>query len=272
MPIGRLLDRTGGQHADEDLYCDLGLGDGFEDRPYVVVNMVATVDGKTLYGPIGSSAMGLGTETDRRLMIRIQSNVDAAIVGAATLRAGNVVYDPALRRAVLTGSGDVPLGNRFFTDAPERAIIFAPRALPEPVRERLASSARLVLVGQSTVDPSEALRTLRREFGVRRVVLEGGAAVNAAFFGAGLVDELFLTIAPKLKGGAHLPTVVDGPGLPDRSVIMLSLLSVYHDGDELYLRYRVGQRSQPPAASAEGPRSPDGTGRDLSAVVDPDRG
>jgi 2,5-diamino-6-(ribosylamino)-4(3H)-pyrimidinone 5'-phosphate reductase len=247
MPIGRLLDQTGAHGDSETLYRDLRLPDGPDERPYVVVNMVATVDGKTVYGPLGSSASGLGTATDRRLMVRIQENTDAAIIGAATLRAGHVVYPPRLWRAVLTSTGEVPLENRFFTDAPHRAVVFAPRSLPEPTKRRLAQAARVVPVGQSSVDPAEALLVLRRDFGVRRAVLEGGAAVNAQFFGAGLVDELFLTVAPKLKGGAHLPTVVDGPGLPDRSVLPLSLVSVYRDGDELYLRYRVGQADAEPS-------------------------
>ncbi len=243
MGIEKLLDATGSDHQPDDLYANLLLPDGTDDRPYVVANMVATVDGKTLAGPPGTSAVGLGSATDKRLMRRIESSVDAAIVGAATLRAGSVVYHPDLWRAVLTGSGDVPLGNRFFADAPERAVVFAPRAMPEPMRERLAAQVKLLTVGQSAVDPAEALYLLRHRFGIRRAVLEGGAAVNALFFEAGLVDELFLTMAPKLKGGAHLPTVVDGPGLPERSVIGLTLLSIYRDGDELYLRYRVGPRA-----------------------------
>jgi riboflavin biosynthesis pyrimidine reductase len=53
---------------------------------------------------------------------------------------------------------------------------------------------------------------------------------------------MFITIAPKLKGGAHLPTPVDGAGFPDRELLDLSLMSLYRDGDEIYLRYRVGGR------------------------------
>jgi len=49
---------------------------------------------------------------------------------------------------------------------------------------------------------------------------------------------VFLTLAPKVKGGAHLPTMVDGAGLPRERVAEFELLSAYLEGSELFLRYR----------------------------------
>lgn len=239
MALQRLIDRTGTDADPQALYERLSLPEPPPDRPYTLLNMVSTVDGKTLIGQPGSTAKGVGSSTDQLLMRRIQGNADAAIIGAGTLRPGNVVYRPEMWRAVVTRGGSLPLSNRFFTDAPDRAIVFAPTSLPSADRERLGTVAELRLVGELAVDLPAAVRLLREEFGARVLLLEGGAALNDAFFRAGLVDELFLSFAPKLKGGAHLPTVVDGEGLPGAEYQPLELLSLYHDGDEFYFRYAV---------------------------------
>lgn len=246
MPnIEYLIDRTDAVPEDPNtLYTRLALPEPPADRPYTVVNMVSTVDGKILIGPPGSTAQGVGSPTDQLLMRRIQDNVQGAILGAGTLRAGNVVYQPALWRAVVTRSGELPLQNRFFTDAPDKTIIFAPTSLSRTVQERLSAVAHLRLVGQEEVDTREAVRVLRTEFGIGYLALEGGADLNFDFFEAGLVDELFLTFAPKLKGGAHLPTIVGGAGLPDREWMGMQLLTLYREADELYFRYRMGARQR----------------------------
>ncbi|MEP6754888.1 MAG: hypothetical protein ABJA67_05260, partial [Chthonomonadales bacterium] len=99
MSIECLIDRTNNLSDPADLYTVLDLPTGSTDRPYTVVNMVSTVDGKILIGSIGSNAAGLGSPTDQLLMRRIQLNVDCAILGAGTLRPGNVVYRKEMRRA-----------------------------------------------------------------------------------------------------------------------------------------------------------------------------
>src|SRR5947207_15653950 len=67
--------------AADDLYRDLGLPDG---DPYVVLTMVATVDGKAA---IDGRARPIGSDLDHLLMRRIRANVDAVMSGAGTLRA-----------------------------------------------------------------------------------------------------------------------------------------------------------------------------------------
>jgi len=239
MAIERLFDAADPPPDPPDLYARIEPVKLPPERPVVWLNMVATADGKTLQGPRGSTAKGLGSATDQLLMRRIQSQADAAIIGAGTLRPGHVIYEPRLWRAVVTASGDLPPGNRFFTDAPGRAVILAPETLSAERRAALSSLALLRVLPGRRVDVLEGVRLLRREFGIRRLLLEGGAALNWEFFAADIVDELFLTVAPKIKGGAHLPTVVDGPGFPGQEAAPLELRSAYRDGSELYLRYRV---------------------------------
>ncbi len=242
MAIECLFDATSAPSSPEDLYTQLAFPEPPAHRPYIFLNMVATVDGKTLQGPRGSSAKGLGSATDQLLMRRLQHCADAAMLGAGTLRVGPVIYPPHLWRAVVTSTGDLPLGNRFFVDAPHRVIIVAPHTLPEVTKQRLLHAGfQLILAGSSRVDLSRAVTLLREQFGIKKLLVEGGATLNFSFLEAGLMDELFLTIAPKVKGGATLPTVVDGPGLPADEVRRLELLSVYRAGSELYLRYRMAE-------------------------------
>ncbi len=239
MPLERLFDSTGVDIPPDALYTDLALPDPPEDRPYTFINMVSTVDGKIRLGPPGTTAQGLGSPTDQMLMRRLRESADGAIIGAGTLRPSNMVYDPRMWRAVVTRSGSLPLKNRFFTDAPDKAIVFAPGTLPANTRERLQTAARVELVGEDSVDLPEAMRRLRTSYGVQYLALEGGADLNFDFLSAGLVDELFITIAPKLKGGTEAPTPVTGEGFPGSSFLPLAIRSVYRDGNELYLRYAV---------------------------------
>jgi hypothetical protein len=64
MALERLFDNSADSAPPEDLYLSLNLPQAI-GRPSVFVNMVATVDGKALLGPRGSTAKGLGSPTDR---------------------------------------------------------------------------------------------------------------------------------------------------------------------------------------------------------------
>jgi len=98
--------------------------------------------------------------------------------------------------------------------------------------------ATLHLVGETRVDITQVVQILHTHYEVRYLLVEGGGTLNFYFFDADMVDEIFLTLAPKVKGGAHLPTMVDGAGLPRERVPQYTLLSAYLEGSELFLRYR----------------------------------
>jgi riboflavin-specific deaminase-like protein len=241
MALERLMDLTGEAGPPEALYERIEFPEPPPDRPYVYINMAATVDGKIVVGEIGGPAKGVGGPTDQALFRRLQRNCDAALIGSGTLRASQVIYPPDRARYVVTQHGDVPVTNRFFTDAPDRAFVLAPIDLPSEARAALQGRVNVIEVGEGAVDLKEALRIMRSRHGVRTLLCEGGATLNDDLIRAGLADELFLTIAPKIKGGAHLPTPVGGAGFPVGQSLPLALLSVYRDGDELYLRYRMAK-------------------------------
>ena len=238
MSLERLLDLTNNPLSPEELYTEIRFPPPPEKRPYVYINMAATVDGKIVIGEAGGTAKGVGGPTDQKLFRRLQTQCDAALLGSATIRAGQVIYPRDKARYAVTRTGDVPLNNRFFTDAPERAFILAPENLPPDVRKRLQDGANLIQIGAEKVDLPAALQWMQREHDLKVLLCEGGATLNDDLIRAWLADELFLTLAPKLKGGSHLPTIMTGIGFPPGQSTPLNLLSIYRDEAEIYLRYR----------------------------------
>ena len=199
--------------------------------------MVSTVDGKIVVGEKGGTAKGVGGPTDELLFRRLQRCADGALIGSGTLRAGTVIYPPNLSRFVVTSSGNLPFTNRFFTDAPEKAYVIAPKSLKIGTQKKIQAAGNLILQTDNQVDLKGVLGYMRIDLGISTLLCEGGSDLNSSMIKAGLVDEIFLTLSPKIKGGAHLPTIVGGEGFPPGVSAPLKLQSLYRDGDELYLRY-----------------------------------
>lgn len=219
----------------EGMYPDLRFPPAPADRPYVFINMVSTIDGKILTGERDEPVMDLGSKVDHATMRQIEASADAVLIGAGSLRATpGLWYDSRLIRIVLTGSGEVfykPDGTlrRFFADAPERAFVACDRPLDLPAGVRQ-------LPGEVT----RLLKELRTKLGIERLLCEGGSEINALLFRARVVDELFLTLAPKIKLGRDVPTIADGQPLTRAEVETWNLVSANSKGSELFLRYRRG--------------------------------
>jgi riboflavin biosynthesis pyrimidine reductase len=80
---------------------------------------------------------------------------------------------------------------------------------------------------------------LQYEYSVEVLLVEGGPSLNHSLVSKNLVDELFLTLAPKLLGGTRsgILTLLEGPGFSPSKSLKADLVSVYFSDDELYLRY-----------------------------------
>ena len=208
-------------------YASLEFPPAPPDRPYVFINMVTTIDGKILSGERDEPVSDLGSATDHALMRRIEHAAQAVIIGAGSLRATKKLWYPKeLLRIVVTGSGEVPTDGRFFTDAPAKAFICTNAVVTPPAGVRVLP-----------LDLRETLRTLRQEHGVERLLCEGGSELNASLLNLNLVDELFLTLAPKMKLGRHVPTYADGDPLPRADIQQYAIVEMHRIGDELFLRY-----------------------------------
>jgi riboflavin-specific deaminase-like protein len=215
-----------------------------DDRPYVVTNFAVTLDGKaTLHGRSGA----IGSDTDTQMLVCLRTRVDAVMIGAGTMRAeryGRPLGDPAKRGrrerrglsqdpllVIVSGRLDVPWDAQVFSDRGARVLIFTASEADPP-----ETTAELRVVRHDgRVDLLAALAHLRQERGVRALLCEGGPRLHAQLIDAGLVDELFVTHAPKLAGGKG-PTLVTDLAELERPLELAWLLE--EDG-ELFARYRV---------------------------------
>jgi len=221
----------------EGLYRDVVFPEPPPHRPYVFNNTAATLDGKIVTGEVDEPVMDLGSPLDHATMRVLESKADTVLIGAGTLRATPKLWYAADKvRLVATKTGRFDPNVRFFTDAPGKAIVVAH---PDAALPDLAAGVRVIRADLSD-KPSWLgfLATLRNDFGVRVLLCEGGAELNAELLRHDLMDEVFLTLAPKAKLGANLPTMAGGAPLARAEVKRFELVSCQPVGDEVFLRYR----------------------------------
>lgn len=216
----------------ESVYSDLGDRPTFADRPWVAINMVSTIDGKILTGDRDENVMDLGSKTDHATMRFIELAHDAVMIGAGSLRATvGLWYPKNLRRFVVSLSGNLDYNSRFFQDSLDRAVVICGSSSPVP-----AEIQKLVV--QDPIDWKSVLSRMKKEFQVDTLLVEGGSELNASLLRADLVDELFLTIAPKIRLGSDIPTIADGKAFSRAEITNFKLVSCTPIADEVFLRYR----------------------------------
>jgi 2,5-diamino-6-(ribosylamino)-4(3H)-pyrimidinone 5'-phosphate reductase len=219
-------------------------------RPYVIVNIVSSVDGRTA---VGGKAGAIGSSIDRRAMRTLRSKADAVMIGAATLRAERLSLglDPSTGvppplAIIVTDTGEIPLEEHLIVEGGQEVLILLSDAVSRRVVDRLREVAQVMRAPADptgAVDLHRALQALRAERGVESLVVEGGPSLNYALISHYIVDELFLTVAPVLVGGTatqHL-TLLTGPEIPARDRPTLELLSIHLSDGELFLRYSLAR-------------------------------
>jgi riboflavin-specific deaminase-like protein len=238
----RLLPDPGPTTVSEQLELYRPWEEAREERPLVAMNFVATADGRaTIEGRSGP----IGSDVDTEMLVGLRMRCDALMVGAGTMRVeryGRLVTKDETRRrreqtglppeplmVLVSGRLDLPWDAPLFTEGGEVLIFTASEAKPPET----ASSVEVVR-HEGAVNLREALRHLRQERGVRALLSEGGPHLHDQMQADGLVDDLFLTIAPKLSGG-EAPRITEGP-LPE--VIDLELAWLLEADGEIFARYR----------------------------------
>lgn len=193
-------------------------------RPHVVWKVAATLDGRVAAAD-GSSRWITGTEA-REAVHRLRATCDAVVVGSGTA----VTDDPQLtvRRPDRTDAERQPL--RVVVDRRGRV----------PATARLHDDAAPTLVSSAATVPDLLTELYDRD--VRRLLLEGGPTLTAAFLSAGLVDEAVVHLAPKLLGaGASL---VGDLGISSISAALsFSVTDVTRRGQDVEIRLRPDGRS-----------------------------
>ena len=244
------------------------LDDGGIDAAYawpsqswVRANMVSTVDGGA-QSEAGTSR-GISSDADRRLFSALRGSADVVLVGAQTVRAEGygparpkTAYDddraargqlPAPVIAVVSRSLDLPLDSPLF--AVRRAVSGGDVAPPivittsgaDPARrEAIPSDIDVLAYGVGDVDLGAAIADLR-ERGFSRIHCEGGPHLLGDLIGAGLLDELCLTISPMLVGSTPGDIVgrITAPSSRAHQYVDLTLGHLLEEDGSLFARYLV---------------------------------
>jgi 5-amino-6-(5-phosphoribosylamino)uracil reductase len=230
------------------------------DRPYVIINMVSSVDGHVT---TGRSEEGLGSPADQRLMRELRFHADVVLDGAETLRISGAsprLGDPALEQrrvasgrpltpviATLTSGGQVPLDRPFFTATDFQAVVYAGDDMPPHRRRALAATGREGVDVPADNPVPAMLDHMRTRLECSLLLCEGGPSINRLMFDAGVVDELFLTLGPVVVGGRNRLGAVGGREIfPREHMPRLRLLHAIpnDETDEVYLRYRTKRRER----------------------------
>jgi 5-amino-6-(5-phosphoribosylamino)uracil reductase len=235
-----------------------GGGAASTSRPFVAATFAMTVDGKITthkFPPVDFTS-----REDKLHLWRQRAKADAVIVGHSTLKRDNVRLGlPAELRAERTKRGKTPaplrvivsnegkIDNRlkiFQSDSAKAApiLIFSTTRMPKKVQTALADKAILHLTNKRDVDLAGVLRTLRRDYKVRHIACEGGPTLFRAMLERGLIDQVNLTAAPYLFGGANAPTLtgVSKEFLP--ATVECRLIDMRVIGAECFLTYRIKSR------------------------------
>lgn len=222
-------------------------------RPFVVTTFAMTVDGKITtkdFTPINFTS-----REDKRHLLRQRSLGDAVLIGHSTLKHDNVrlgLPDPEMRReriargqtpyplrVIVSNEGRIDARLNIFASDISPIIIFSTVRMPRRYQESLRKKATLHLSDAQSVDLVWMLDQLKSEYHVRSVACEGGATLFRALLEEDLVDQLNLTIAPYLFGGADAPTLtgLSKDFLPKS--VRCSLTEMRTVGEECFLTYRI---------------------------------
>jgi riboflavin biosynthesis pyrimidine reductase len=236
----------------DELQLTAAAEDETRERPYLLLNMIATTDGRAT---VGGRSGPLGGRADKELLYGLRTAVDAVMAGAGTVRAeryGQLIRDDRGRRirrdrglaeeplaCIVSGRLALDSGIPLLTEPGTRVAILTPSeaSLPQDCRAEISyvRSAR-----DGKLDLPAAMAELCERLGVRTLLCEGGPHLNAQLLAHGLVDELFLTLSPKLSGGdavSETLRILSGPEFDPP--LKLELASVLEHDSYLFLRYRV---------------------------------
>jgi 2,5-diamino-6-(ribosylamino)-4(3H)-pyrimidinone 5'-phosphate reductase len=224
-------------------------------KPFVFINVAMTADGKI--DTFEHKGAGISSAADKVRVLRLRAEADAVMVGGHTLlkedpkltvktgqlrdeRKSKGLSENPIKVGVVTRA-ILKLDGNFMTAGPARKVIFTTsQTTPEQINFLSERGVEVYVLGDQRVNLTLALEILYT-LGVRRLMVEGGGSLNFELLREGLVDELYVYIAPKIFGGQTAPSMVTGEGLVESAALNLKLVDaqvLVEDGGVL-IRYRI---------------------------------
>ncbi len=221
-------------------------------RPFVAATFAMTVDGKLTTRNF--SPVDFTSREDKLHLFRQRARADAVLIGHTSLRRDNVrlglpaeLQEARIKRGqsrspvrvIVSNEGKIDNRLKIFQSDISPIVIFSTKRMPRKYQQALQKVATLHLSNAQDVDLGAMLRTLRDKYKVRTVACEGGPTLFRSLLERGLVDQLNLTIAPYMFGGANAPTLT---GLSKEFLpasVHCSLTDMRVVGKECFLTYRI---------------------------------
>ncbi|PYJ30523.1 MAG: hypothetical protein DME90_03150 [Verrucomicrobia bacterium] len=224
-------------------------------RPFVVATFAMTVDGKVTTKNL--APVDFTSREDKLHLFRQRALADAVLLGHTSLKRDNVrlgvpvdlqqartqrKQTPAPLPVIVSNKGRIDSRLKVFQSTISPILIFSTTRMPRKTQAALKGKATLHLTKGDEIDLAAMLRTLRSKYNVRKLACEGGPTLFRALLERDLIDELSLTIAPYMFGGAKAPTLT---GLSEEFLptsVHCSLIDMRTIGDECFLAYRIKHR------------------------------
>src|SRR5438093_5908767 len=221
-------------------------------RPFVVATFAMTVDGKVTTKNL--APVDFTSREDKLHLFRQRALADAVLLGHTSLKRDNVRLGipedfrparikrrqaPAPLRVIVSNKGRIDSRLKIFQSTISPILIFSTTRMPKKTQAALKRKATLHLTRSDEINLAAMLGTLRSKYNVRRLACEGGPTLFRALLERDLVDQLNVTIAPYMFGGAKAPTLT---GLTKEFLpasVHCSLIDMRTIGDECFLTYRI---------------------------------
>lgn len=193
------------------------------NRPTVVIHMATSLDGRIQTRRWSGTGVG-----DLYEQVHAELAGDAWMCGRVTMQGytrGSPADDrddsPVPRRdhiarrdasgyaIALDARGVLHWGTRDAVENDHVVVVLGESVSDAHLNALRAGGQSYIFGGASEIDFERVLRTLKREFGIERLLVEGGGGINGSFLAAGLVDEISLLLAPAVDGGRGVPALFD---------------------------------------------------------------
>jgi len=227
-------------------------------RPFVVATFAMTADGKVTTRTL--APVDFTSREDKLHLFRQRAQADAVLIGHTSLKRDNVrlglpaeLQEARTKRGqsrcplrvIISNEGRIDHRLKIFQSDISPIIIFSTKRMPPKYRKALQSKATLHLSESEHVDLPIMLATLRNRYNVRRLACEGGPTLFRALLKRSFIDQLNLTLAPYMFGGAKAPTLT---GLSKEFLpasVQCSLINMHTIGDECFVTYRIKHQRKP---------------------------
>ena len=212
-------------------------------RPYVVLNAAMTLDGKIATSKDDSA---ISSKIDLVRVHKLRTKVDAILVGINTVLIDNPMLtrrdtNKNPTRVIVDSNARIGLATKIMSSCNTISTIIAvsKKADKSKLEKIKAHGVTVMICGENKVDLKKLLVILKR-LGMNKLLVEGGGEINWSMLTSGLVDEIIVTVAPKIVGGRDAVTFVEGEGFAKiNNCIKLRLAKIRKIDNEVVLSYKI---------------------------------